>query len=96
MNKNIIDEMVNEFYDNFADEINETLFHYATEGSRGKGNATLHERIEHINQTMIGDSMQTICDEESKLITYDEFFMENSTMSNYVIERMLKEFVARF
>ena len=95
-NKNIVDEMFLEFYQNFESDLNEFIFCYMTETSRGMGNSTLHERIEQINQTMIGDSMDKIVDDESALIDYDEFFMQNSEMCGQVINRLLKEFEARF
>ena len=90
-NKNIVDEMVLEFAMNFESDLNEFLFCYMTETSRGMNGSTLHERIEQVNQAMIGDDMQKICDDESALIDYDEFFMQNSEMCGQVITRLLKD-----
>lgn len=96
MNKNIVDEMIMEFSQNFESELGEFLFQYVTETSRGMNGATLHERIEQVNQAMIGDSMQKICDDESSLIDYDEFFMQNSEMGGKVMTRLLQDFAERY
>ena len=95
-NKNIVDEMILEFYQNFESDLSEYIFCYMTETSRGMNNSTLHERIEQVNQAMIGDDMQTICDDESKFIDYDEFFMQNSEMCGKVVTRMLREFAENY
>lgn len=95
-NKNIIDEMFVEFYDDFKDHLHEMIFVYMTECSRGRNNSTLHERIEEINQAMIGDTMQRICDDESDIIQYDDFFMQNSEMCGKVIGQMVTRFAEEF
>ena len=95
-NKNIVDEMILEFSQNFESELGEFLFQYVTETSRGMNGSTLHERIEQINQAMIGDSMQKICDDESALIDYDEFFMQNSEMGGKAMTRLLREFAENY
>ena len=95
-NKNIVDEMYREFYDDFADTLYEVIFCYMTETSRGYQRSTLHERVENINQLMIGEDMQKLIDDESELMHYDEFFMQNSQICARVIDRMLKEFTARY
>ena len=95
MNKNIINELTEEFVKDFADQMNEEMFLYMTEGSRGKNNSTLIERVEEINAAMIGDSVDKLIDEEGSM-PYDEFFMENSEMSMRILQNMLTRFAENY
>lgn len=86
-----LDRMVEEFYDQFENEMSETMFVFMTEEA-GRQKRTLCEAAEMINASMHGRDITKLMDDEYEDLPYDEFFMQNSDLCQQVMTRMLRRY----
>ena len=84
-----------EFYDQFEDEMSELIFHIQTE-MRGRNKRTLHEACEQVNLALHGLEWDKLADDEYEDLPYDKFFMENCDLTAQVMERMIKRYAEGF
>ena len=90
-----IDRMVEEFYDQFENEMSESMFVFMTE-QNGRHKRTLCEASEAINLALHGREWMKLADDEYEDLPYDQFFMQNSDLTAQVMARMLRKFADEY
>ena len=90
-----LDRMVEEFYDQFENEMGEQLFMFLTE-EMGRNKRTVFEAAEAINASIHGHSVNAIMDEEIESLPYDEFFQQNQDLAAQVMTRMIRRFADEY
>ena len=92
---NALDRMIDEFYDQFENEMHEQMFLFMTEaaGSRGR---TLCQASEDINGALHGHNMIELQDDEIEELPYDKFFMQNADLSGQVMKRIIMRYADEY
>ena len=89
-----LDKLVDEFYDQFENELGETLFVFMTEQA-GRNKRTICEASEEIVAALEGERSIDIVNEEAKH-SYDYYFDQQSDLSQQIITRLIRRFADEY
>jgi len=90
-----LDVLVDEFYDQFENEMGEYLFVFLTE-AQGRHKRTMIEAAEDVNCAVRGLDMQKLVDEEYEHYSYDDGFQDSQQLSAEIMTRLLRKYAENY
>lgn len=90
-----LDTLIDEFYDQFENEMGELIFIFMTE-INGRHKRTPHEAAEEINCAIRGLDMAKLIDEEYDHYSYDDGFMDSQKLASQIMDGLMKRYTREF